>query len=72
MSSCNPALALITGAIRGSSTEELYNELRLETEDVTMLFYKVYKSHSPKYLLNIIPVTVYITYLWSWNGINWT
>ena len=54
----------ITGAIRGTSTEKLYNELGLETLEKRRwyrklcCFYKVYKSHSPKYLFNIIPVTV--------------
>ena len=59
----NSALA-ITGAIRGTSTEKLYNELGLETLEKRRwyrklcCFYKVYKSHSPKYLFNIIPVTM--------------
>ena len=54
----------ITGAIRGTSTEKLYNDLGLETLEKRRwyrklcCFYKVYKSHSPKYLFNIIPVTV--------------
>ena len=59
----NSALA-ITGAIRGTSTEKLYNELGLETLEKRRCFrklccfYKVYKCHSPKYLFNIIPVSV--------------
>ena len=59
----NSALA-ITSAIRGTSTEKIYNELGLETFEKRRwyrklcCFYKVYKSHSPKYLFNIIPVTV--------------
>ena len=59
----NSALA-ITGAIRGTSTEKLYNELGLKTLEKRRwyrqlcCFYKVYKSHSPKYLFNITPVTV--------------
>ena len=59
----NSTLA-ITGAIRGASTEKLYNELGLETLEKRRwyrklcCFYKVYKSHFPKYLFNIIPVTV--------------
>ena len=59
----NSALA-ITGAIRRTSTEKLYNELGLETLEKRRwyrklcCFYKVYKNHSPKYLFNIIPVTV--------------
>ena len=57
----NSALA-ITGAIRGTSTEKL--KLGLETLEKRRwyrklrCFYKVYKSHSPKYLFNIIPVSV--------------
>ena len=59
----NSALA-ITGATRGMSTEKLYNNLGLETLEKRRwyrklcCFYKVYKSHSPKYFFNIIPVTV--------------
>ena len=59
----NSALA-ITGAIRGTSTEKLYNELGLETLEKRRwcrklcCFYKFYKNHSPKYLFNIISVTV--------------
>ena len=54
----------ITGAIRGISAEKLYNELDLETLQKTRwcsklcCFYKVDISHYPKYILNIIPVTV--------------
>ena len=49
----------ITGAIRGTSTEKLYNELGLETLEKRRwyrklcCFYKVYKSHSLKYQNNI-------------------
>ena len=52
------------GAIRGTSTGKIYNELGLETLEKRRwyrklgYFYKVYKSHSPKYLFNIIPVSV--------------
>ena len=59
----NSALA-ITGTIRGTSTEKLYNELGLETLEKRRwyrklcCFYKVHKSHSSKYLFNIIPITV--------------
>ena len=51
------------GAIRGKSTEKLY-ELGLKTLEKRRWyrklcrFYKVYKIHSPKYLLNFIPVTM--------------
>ena len=54
----------ITGAIRRTSTGKLYNELGLGTFEKRRwyrkicYFYEVYKSHSPKYLFNIIPVTV--------------
>ena len=71
----NSALA-ITGAIRGTSTEKLYNELGLENLEKRRwyrklcCFYKVYKSHSPKYLFNIIPVTVSIYNTRSTNNIS--
>ena len=56
----NAALA-ITGAIRGSSTEKLYDELGLESLKSRrwyrkMIFlYKVLKNESPKYLFDCIP-----------------
>ena len=59
----NSAVA-ITSAIKGKSTEKLYIELGLETLDKRRwyrklcCFYNVYKSNSPKYLFNIIPVTM--------------
>ena len=54
----------ITGAIKGTSSEKLYNGLGLETLEKRRwyrklcCFNKVYQSHSPKYFFNIIPVTV--------------
>ena len=62
----NAALA-ITGAIRGSSREKLYQELGLETLQQRRwyrklcCFYKILKSQSPKYLYSIIP-TLNMTY----------
>ena len=59
----NSALA-ITDTKGGTSIEKLYNELGLKTLGKKRwyrklcCFYKFYKSHSPKYLFNIIPVTV--------------
>ena len=59
----NSALA-ITTAIRETSTEKLYNELSLKSLEKRRWYkklccpYKVYKNHSPKYLFNIVPVTV--------------
>ena len=59
----NSAL-VITAAIRGISLEKLHNEVGLETLEKRRwyrklwCFCKVYKSHSPKYLFNIIPVTM--------------
>ena len=59
----NSTLA-ITGTIRGTYTEKLYNELGLETLEKRRwyrklcCFYKVYKIHYPKYLSNIISGTV--------------
>ena len=57
----NAALA-ITGAIRGSSREKLYQELGLETLQQRCwyrklcCFYKILKSQSLKYLYSIIPI----------------
>ena len=59
----NSAL-VITGAIRGTSAEKIYNELGLETLEKRRwyrklwCFYELYKSRSLKYLLNIILVIV--------------
>ena len=56
----NAGLA-ITGAIKGTSKEKLYNELGLESlKDRRWmrrlrLFHKIYKLKSPKYLYNLIP-----------------
>ena len=56
----NAALA-ITGAIRGTSREIMYQELRLESLQQRRwygklcLFFKVYKNQCPKYLFDIIP-----------------
>ena len=56
----NAALA-ITGAIRGSSSEKVYEELGLETLKLRRwyrklsLLYKVLKNESPSYLFNTIP-----------------
>ena len=56
----NAALA-ITGAIRGTSRDKLYNELGLEHLSSRRwykrlcLFYKILKDKSPSYLYNIIP-----------------
>ena len=56
----NAALA-ITGAIKGSSTEKLYEALGLESLKSRRwyrkmsLFYKVFKNESSRYLFNTIP-----------------
>jgi len=56
----NAALA-ITGAIRGTSTEKLYQELGLESLQQRRwyrklcIFFKIVKEKSPEYLYNIIP-----------------
>ena len=47
----NAALA-ITGAIRGTSREKIYQELAYRK---LCLFFKVYKNQCPKYLFDIIP-----------------
>ena len=64
----NACLAL-TGAIRGSSKEKIYQELGFESLRVRRwyrklcLFYKVLKNEHPQYLFNLIPVrpTLYPT-----------
>ena len=56
----NAAVA-ITGAIRGTSKEKLFEELGLESLQHSRwyrklcCFYKILKDQSPKYLFNIIP-----------------
>ena len=56
----NAAIA-VTGAIRGTSSERLYQELGLESlrsrrwPRKLCLFYKIYKNKSPSYLYNLIP-----------------
>ena len=60
---CNSAIA-IRDPVRETSTEKLYDELDLETHEKRKwyrklcCFYKVYKIHSPKFLFNIIAITV--------------
>ena len=57
----NACLA-ITGAIRGSSREKIYQELGFESLQQRRWyrklcsFYKVFKNESPRYLFNIIPI----------------
>ena len=57
---CNAVIA-ITGAIRGTSSEKLYQELGLESLRSRKwlrnlcLFYKIYKNNSLPYLYNLIP-----------------
>ena len=56
----NACLA-ITGAIRGTSKEKLYQELGLESLQLRRwfrklgTFYKIYKNKSPQYLFKLIP-----------------
>ena len=56
----NAAIA-VTGAIRGTSSERLYQELGLESlrsrrwPRKLCLFCKIYKNKSPSYLYNLIP-----------------
>ena len=58
----NAALA-ITGAIRGTSTEKLYQELGLETLQQRRwyrklcIFFKIIKEKSPEYLYSTLPTT---------------
>ena len=57
----NAAVA-ITGAIRGTSKEKIFEELGLESLQhrrwyrKLCCFYKILKDQSPKYLFNIIPM----------------
>ena len=52
----------ITGAIRGTSKEKLYQELGLESLKKRRryrklcYFYKIFNKQSPTYLLNVSPV----------------
>ena len=54
------ACLTITGAIRGTSKEKIYQELGLESLQLCpwyrrlRLFYKVFKNEHPKYLFNLI------------------
>ena len=56
----NACLA-ITGAIRGTSNEEFYQEIGLESLQLRRcyrklgMFYKICKSKSPQYLFKLIP-----------------
>ena len=56
----NACLA-ITGAIRGTSKEKLYQELGLESLQLRLwyrklgMFYKIYKNKSPQYFFKLIP-----------------
>ena len=56
----NAALA-ITGAIRGTSREKLFQELGLESDCKRQLyrklcyFFKIFKGQSPEYLFRILP-----------------
>ena len=57
----NAGLA-ITGAIRGTSKEKIFQELGLDSLQLrrwyrkVCLFYKIFKILHPKYLFNLIPV----------------
>ena len=66
---CNSAIA-ITGAIRGTFSEKLYQELGLESLrsrrqlKKLCLFYKIYKNKPPPYLYNLIPDSVKFYSTW--------
>ena len=57
---CNACL-VVTGAIRGTSTEKIYQELGLESLKSRHWFrklchfYKIFNDKSPSYLFNLIP-----------------
>ena len=56
----NAALA-VTGAIKGSSTDKLYQELGLESLSMRSWYrklnplFKIIKTESPPYLFNLVP-----------------
>ena len=58
---CNTCLAM-TGAIRGTSKEKLYQELGSKSLSLRLcyrklcFFYKVFKNEDPEYLFHLIPV----------------
>ena len=54
------AALAITGAVRGTSKEKLYNELGLETLEKRRWYRKLccFLFKCPKYLFNIIPIFV--------------
>ena len=60
---CNACLAL-SGAIRGSSREKIYQELGLESFQrrhwcrKLSLFYRIFKENKPVYLFNLIPTKI--------------
>ena len=55
----------ITGAMRGTSKEKLFQELGLESLQLRRwyrklgMFYKIFKSKSPQYLFKLIPKKTY-------------
>ena len=56
------ACLVITGAIRGTFREKIYQKLGLESlqsrrwyRKLVVMFYKIYKNESPFYLFNLIP-----------------
>ena len=55
------ACLVITGAIRGTSKENLYENIDLESLQVRLwnrklgMFYKIYKSKGPQYLFKLMP-----------------
>ena len=69
----NRACLRITGAIRGTSREKIYQELGLESLQSRRwyrklaMFYKIYKNKSPFYLFNLIPEkNIFLCYEKCW------
>ena len=60
------ACLTITGAIRGTSKENLYQELCLASLQLRRwyrklgMFYKIYKNKSPQYLFKLLPEKAYV------------
>ena len=68
------ACLALTGTIRGTSKENLYQELGLESLQhrrwyrILSFFYKILKIQTPSYLLNVIPKKNTHTLLFQKSG----
>ena len=55
----NGCIAL-SGAIRGSSREKLYQELILQSPQESLLILNIFKDDKPVYLFNLIQVSIFL------------